>query len=133
MDQVISMCLSNDLRRKLLEKSQALTLQNLQELARSYEAVKRQTMSMNLAKDPFNRVQEKPFHQGKQDRGKGGKSGGQQTKTGCFRCGKPGHFARELQCPARGKKCSKCHQVGHFACVCKTKAGKTCKYNAKWR
>ena len=42
-DQIVSKCRSTELRCKLLEKGQALTLQNLQEIARNYEAVRRQT------------------------------------------------------------------------------------------
>ena len=41
-DQIVSKCRSNELRRKLLEKGQTLTLRNLQEIAPNYEAVKRQ-------------------------------------------------------------------------------------------
>ncbi|CAB4009281.1 Transposon Tf2-6 poly, partial [Paramuricea clavata] len=48
-----------------------------------------------------NRVSERP---GRQDR--------RESK---------GHFARDPKCPAKGKECSKCHQKGHFAVVCKTK------------
>ena len=53
-DQIISKCCSNKLRRKLLEKGQTLTLQTLQEIARNYEAVKRQTQSMSLSSVSVN-------------------------------------------------------------------------------
>ena len=56
-DQIISKCLFNELRRKLLEKGQTLTLQTLQEIARNYELVKRQTQSMSLSSVSVNRVE----------------------------------------------------------------------------
>ena len=112
-DQIISKCRSNELRRKVLEKGQTLTLQTLQEIARSYEAVKRQTQSMSLSSVSVNRVDDRRTRRNSRDTTL---SGGE-----CYRCGRRGHFARDPLCPAREKECSKCSQVGHFANVCKTK------------
>jgi hypothetical protein len=39
----------------------------------------------------------------------------------CYRCGFKGHYGRDLECPARGKTCTKCHCANHFAKMCKTK------------
>ena len=55
-DKKISKYRSIELRRKLLEKGQALTLQTLQEIALNYEAVKRETKSMSLSSVSVNRV-----------------------------------------------------------------------------
>jgi hypothetical protein len=74
---------------------------------------------MSVHNDGVNRVSP-----GRQDRRESkGEKGGKVKKSGeCFRCGKPGHFARDARCPAKGKECSKSHQKGHFAVVCKTKS-----------
>ena len=39
----------------------------------------------------------------------------------CFRCGKTGHRAKNLNCPARNRECFKCNKTGHYARCCKTK------------
>ena len=40
------------------------------------------------------------------------------SKT-CFSCAKEGHFSCDRNCPAKGRKCSKCEKCGHFARCCK--------------
>ena len=39
----------------------------------------------------------------------------------CYRCGKFGHFARDLLCPARYHLCQKCKKTGHYESKCRTK------------
>ena len=58
-DQIISKCRSNELRRKLMEKGRTLTLQTLQEIARNYEAVGRQTQSMSLSSVSVKQVDDR--------------------------------------------------------------------------
>ena len=36
----------------------------------------------------------------------------------CFNCGDKSHSARSSKCPARGKKCSACGKMNHFASMC---------------
>jgi len=55
-DQVINKCLSNELRRKLLQKGQALTLQRLRETARAMEESEKQARSIEGASDASNEV-----------------------------------------------------------------------------
>ena len=38
----------------------------------------------------------------------------------CYRCNQPGHFARDLMCPARDEICKQCGRRGHYAVCCKT-------------
>lgn len=42
----------------------------------------------------------------------------------CFNCGKSGHIASAVGCPARGKKCSKCERIGHFQSTCRKRSAK---------
>ena len=55
-DQIISRCQSSDLRRRFLEKGQTLNRKQLQEIARTSEAVKRQAKSMSVHNDGVNRI-----------------------------------------------------------------------------
>ena len=45
----------------------------------------------------------------------------QPGKQLCFRCGKAGHYAKGLKCPAKEKKCDLCSKNGHFWVVCRSK------------
>ena len=47
--------------------------------------------------------------------------GGKQGTVRCFCFGNVGHKAHDKVCPARGKRCRKCNNPGHFEKVCKTK------------
>ena len=107
-DQVIEKCLSNCLRRKLLERGRNLTLNDLQTIARAMEDSDRQAGNIensNQAKSGLNAIQ------GRQER--------------CFRCDNTVHMQDDEKCPARNKECLKRHKVGHFPKCCKTKETKS--------
>ena len=114
-DQVISKCLSHNIRRKLLEKGKILTLQQLREIARVMEDSEKQARKIESAANEVNRVSVN-------SNGKGNpRVGGKQSTVRCFCCGNVGHKANDKVCPARRKRCRKCNNLGHFEKVCKTK------------
>ncbi|XP_015779025.1 PREDICTED: uncharacterized protein K02A2.6-like [Acropora digitifera] len=114
-DQVISKCLSHNIRRKLLEKGKILTLQQLREIARVMEGSEKQARKIESAANEVNRVSV-------DSNGKGDpRVDGKQSTVRCFCCGNVGHRANDKVCPARGKRCRKCNNLGHFVKVCKTK------------
>ena len=114
-DQVISKCLSHNIRRKLLEKGKILTLQQLREIARHMEDSEKQARKIESAANEVNRVRVN-------SNGKGNpRVGGKRSTIRCFCCGNVGHKANDKVCPARGKRCRKCNNLDHFEKVCKNK------------
>ena len=100
------------LRRKLLEKGRALTLQQLQDIAREMEASEQQAGNIEgFQKAEMNQVRSKLYKSREQKR----------ATMKCFRCGQVGHHQKDLTCPARDKECLKCNTKGHFSKCCKTK------------
>ena len=59
---------------------------------------------------------------GQSSKSKEKKEEGKSSYGVCYRCGRQGHFAKDVNCPARNKICNKCKQTGHFANCCKTKS-----------
>ena len=118
-DQVVDKCLNHSLRRKLPEKGKTLNLTVLRETAKAFEDSGRQAKAienhMQAVKSDVNRVVcEKEIP---------GANSSHSAKPAsiCYICGFEGHLRTEPKCPARGKKCRKCSQVGHFEKQCKTK------------
>ena len=118
-DQVISKCLSHELRRKLLQKGRNLTLPQLREIARSIEESEKQARSIKggsgEVRSEVNSVSGKTNYKGD--------ASARKVKSFC--CGYTGHEANDRRCPARGKQCRKCNGSGHFEAVCKTKEKRT--------
>lgn len=112
-DQVINKCLSQTLRRKLLQKGGDLTLADTKEIARALEESERQASSIEGQDSQVNRVTT-PRGNREFDRRK-------SWKPMCYACGYSGHIAKDPSCPAKDQKCRKCGMVGHFEKKCKTK------------
>ena len=127
-DQVVDKCRSNKLKRKLLEIGE-LTLDRAMTSARVQESIDRQmeTLAINNHKEAVNAVQKQNYSRrnGKSKENKRHNKTRSDTKkparNECYRCGQTGHYGRDENCPARGKKCSKCNGDNHFAKVCRSK------------
>ena len=117
-DQVISKCLSHELRRKLLQKGRDLTLSQLREIARSMEESEKQTRLIEggsgEVRSEVNSVSGKTNYKGDAS----------ARKVKCFCCGYTEHKANDRRCPARGKQCRKCNGSGHLRFCVKLRRSK---------
>ena len=119
-DQVIDACQSSHLRKKLLQKGDDLTLDTVLETARALEAVELQSKRIEARAAEVNRISSRPQDH-KQSHTKRKPENNAVNDGKCFRCGRSGHFSKDLHCPARKDSCRKCGHTGHWAIVCKTK------------
>ena len=108
-DQLIEKLPDVELKKKLLEVNN-ITLDDAMDKFRKWEASREQASQMvTPSQKPgvgTNAVEESP--------GRGTKG-----KSVCFNCSKKGHFAQSKNCPARGRKCSKCSKYGHYLAAAK--------------
>ena len=107
-DQFIDKCYSAKLRRKFLEKDGSVTLNDLLKTARAQEAVDLQMVAMggNANSEQVNNVTDTGLNRN-------------VDRRSCFNCGRDDHFARDRRCPARGRKCDQCGEIGHFKVKCR--------------
>ena len=126
-DQIVESCLSESLRRKLLEEGNNLTLAILLTRSATHEAVEARAREMsnhvNRTRHGFNDESQSRVHRGS-DTSSGACSSTVYNKSDvhgenrfCGRCGKQ-HKIRE--CPAFGKQCFKCKGKNHFQSMCKS-------------
>ena len=110
-DQVIEKVRSTRLRRKFLEEGARLTLERLTTLAQAEEAMNRQVRSLGGMQESEGIAQVRRTPE-TFARAPTKAAGGPRL---CFRCGRDGHMAASLDCPARDKQCRDCKRNGHFA------------------
>ena len=134
-DRLIEKCGNAKLRRKFLEKANT-NLQDLQDVARAFEAVEIQMKSLEQSGSQYkpengqvNSVRQFYKKGGKGNR-YGDRASGQHGKeTGTdqiyFNCNRTGHFVKDSTCPARDRKCKECGISGHFAACCRKRDNKT--------
>ena len=119
--QVIQSCFSANFRRKLL-RTPDLDIEELLQLGRINDTVEEQAKIVEGVAENFSSNEEinminsnkNRLHKFETRRKYFGKD---KTDKKCFKCGL--RYPHEGSCPAIGKKCRKCHQLGHYAIVCK--------------
>ena len=116
-DQIVSNCVSNQLRRKLLEKGGTLTLADTLRTAALHEALEQQTVTMTGkgqkdSSEQVNKIITKKPGLKKET----GNTNNRSVKS--WNCGYEGHQAKSDNCPAKGQTCKKCGKKGHFIARC---------------
>ena len=126
-DQVIDKCNSHDLRKKFLEKQceKALNLADVLKIARTFEAVDRQSGAMKLtasavksAAPQTNMVRRSNWKSSHSDTQTFKRSYSRNGNISCYACGGFGHMSTWDCCPAKNKTCAACGEIGHFKIKC---------------
>ena len=115
-DQLIEKMLDHKLRRKLLE-TRNITLENALTTARAWEAADQQSRGMQAS--PASPATANAIS--KQTTKRRPPTSHADAGAECHNCGRTGHFARDPNCPAKGKTCAHCQKLGHFASKCRSK------------
>ncbi|XP_053691662.1 uncharacterized protein K02A2.6-like [Sabethes cyaneus] len=113
-DTVVEGCNSNEVRRRILLKD--LSFSEIEALGIVHEGVDQQIDEIGVDQRP-----EKIFkiEQQGSSKKKFVATTGKPTERSCFNCGRLGHIAVSLICPARGKQCRNCKSYGHFERLCR--------------
>ena len=138
-DQVVDLCRSKELRKKLLQIDN-VSLDKVLQVARQMELVDVQAKEMEPEpRDDTSKDVRRITSGGRSGRGRGGRGRAwghpqrdqqrdpqrdpqrDRHRQTCMRCGRFGHTAADVSCGARTRKCNKCTRVGHYAKMCKSK------------
>lgn len=109
VDQVVEKMKENELKKKILKGN--FNLDEIQAMISANEMVQKQIKSYDTeaVSESVNAIY----------------SHKRPQEFDCFACGKIGHRAKSLNCPAKNKQCGICKKIGHFALKCRKKV----KYN----
>ena len=102
-DQIVQKCLSQQLRRNLLEKGEGFTFKETLEIADQFETVVRQLKSMSVSDEIIHLSSRPKSSTARQNTIETPRPTGR-----CYRCNREGHMARDKACPAKGKTCDRC-------------------------
>ena len=119
-NQAVIKCTDQELLRKFLELGDTKHLDDFLKVAREHEAMTLhlRTMSGAASADTACAIRGRvPRRTREENRDK---NSGERKCYRCYRCNKPGHFSRDIQCPARNLECNKCKKRGHFAACCQS-------------
>lgn len=117
IDQVTEKCYLPELRKKILQIGDEITLDRVITEANTLEVVNKQleefkNPTKSNGNEEINKVDSKDkrnFYKPK------------NIQHGCGRCGNPRHAVHDAKCPARDKECLKCGLKGHFRQYCRTR------------
>jgi len=122
--QLVNNCENKALRTKALKDG--LRLKEFLDNARAYERAELQSKEIDShhtaeVKQVRDNHRSRPRNRSGQRSSSSSKfKSKQKSNTKCYRCGGtyPHH---DTPCPAKFKKCNKCHKEGHFESVCRTR------------
>ncbi|XP_049886625.1 uncharacterized protein K02A2.6-like [Pectinophora gossypiella] len=117
IDQITEKCYLPELRKKILQIGDEITLDRVITEANTLEIVNKQLEEFkNSTRSNGNQEVNKVDSKDKKSFYKPN-----NIQQGCGRCGNPRHATFDAKCPAREKTCLKCGLKGHFRQFCRTK------------
>ncbi|KRZ02708.1 hypothetical protein T11_15687 [Trichinella zimbabwensis] len=132
LGQVVFGVNNDDVRRKLLQESNSLTLDKAIQILRSLELASYQASQLKHDEVAFHqrtalspidsrRALAPPSNASTSERQATCEmKDKRQPTTGCWKCGSKCRHSRH-SCPANGTCCHACGKIGHYATVCRTK------------
>ena len=123
-DRIVTGVKNSKIRAKLLNEGSKLTLTKTLEIARTHELSHSQCSAME--DKPVNAVKQK--HKSNYSKYDKQKTVAKAEKQSCGKCG---YEHGKLQCPAYGKRCSRCKRFNHFQKMCKTPLSSSSKSKKK--
>ena len=120
IDQITEKCSSKELRKRILQTGDAITLTNIIAEANTLEAVSRQIEEFggsSTSAENINRIKDTKSEMKERSNSNNKKW---KRQSGCGRCGNTGHASHDSNCPAKEIECYKCGLKGHFRQFCRT-------------
>lgn len=117
IDQVTEKCKPVDLRKKILEIGDSITLDQIISKANALEMITKQLEQFE------NSNQQRKIEINKIDSKRNYNKNPKKTQNSkpCSRCGSNYHLSNDAKCPAKDKRCLKCDFMGHFQECCRTR------------
>ena len=115
-DRIVFGVHNPNIREKLINKGNELTLDSAIEMAQTYEVCKQQLKTMASPPEEVHVVRRKTSY-GKSSKSKKNHQNTRPKKE-CPRCG--GQHSPGGTCPAMGKECYRCGKANHFASKCRS-------------
>ena len=117
-DRVVIGCHSTKTREKLIQEDSDLTLEKAIDIARTDEMSKAQLKTManeDASINSVNQRKQKPERSQKQKN-----EHTRKKEVASKKCHKCGYKHGNNKCFAKGKQCTKCQKLNHFARVCRS-------------
>ncbi|XP_053601232.1 uncharacterized protein K02A2.6-like isoform X1 [Plodia interpunctella] len=119
IDQITEKCRSMELRKKILEIGDSVTLDQVISKANALEVVARQLDQFKNIENPqFDKVEVNKIIAKKVNSKLS--YGTRSSDSDCSRCGSKRHSSNDTNCPAKDKRCLKCGFIGHYKEQCRT-------------
>ncbi|XP_060806004.1 uncharacterized protein K02A2.6-like [Amyelois transitella] len=118
IDQITEKCSLKELRKKILQTGDSITLDTIIFEANALEAVNRQLEDFGKETNKSQEVNKVDL---KGTRSTGGNYKKRRSNIECSRCGNRNHGSQDSKCPAKDKNCLKCGLKGHFRQFCRTR------------